>query len=133
MNLRERWHGTSGGYSNHRCRCDECKRAWASAHRAYLDRHPEQRERARKRAQAWKRANPDKARAYDRRRREKARANPDKARAYDRRRREKVRATRRAAAVERVAAALRHWGMSAEKATEAAPFVLDSALRKEQP
>lgn len=115
MNLRERWHGTSGGYSNHRCRCDECKRAWASAHRAYLDRHPEQRERARKRAQAWKRANPDKARAYDRRRREK------------------VRATRRAAAVERVAAALRHWGMSAEKATEAAPFVLDSALRKEQP
>lgn len=24
-------HGTAGGYGNHRCRCDECRRAWADA------------------------------------------------------------------------------------------------------
>ena len=25
----EKWHGTAGGYSNHRCRCDRCRKAWA--------------------------------------------------------------------------------------------------------
>jgi hypothetical protein len=30
----ERWHGTSGGYTNHKCRCDECRAAW----RAYISR-----------------------------------------------------------------------------------------------
>jgi hypothetical protein len=25
----ERWHGTAGGYTNHRCRCDPCRDAWA--------------------------------------------------------------------------------------------------------
>lgn len=25
----EPWHGTSGGYANHHCRCDRCKRAWS--------------------------------------------------------------------------------------------------------
>lgn len=25
----ERWHGTSGGYTNHKCRCTECRAAWA--------------------------------------------------------------------------------------------------------
>lgn len=24
----ERWHGTAGGYVNHRCRCDACREAW---------------------------------------------------------------------------------------------------------
>lgn len=24
----ERWHGTPGGYSNHGCRCDDCRKAW---------------------------------------------------------------------------------------------------------
>lgn len=24
----ERWHGTPGGYNNHKCRCDECRAAW---------------------------------------------------------------------------------------------------------
>lgn len=25
--MSERWHGTRGGYSNHRCRCTECREA----------------------------------------------------------------------------------------------------------
>ena len=24
----EAWHGTAGGYTNHSCRCDDCKAAW---------------------------------------------------------------------------------------------------------
>lgn len=24
----EKWHGTAGGYSNHKCRCDPCRTAW---------------------------------------------------------------------------------------------------------
>lgn len=24
----DRWHGTSGGYTNHKCRCDDCRSAW---------------------------------------------------------------------------------------------------------
>jgi hypothetical protein len=24
-----RWHGTAGGYNNHYCRCDACRKAWA--------------------------------------------------------------------------------------------------------
>lgn len=27
----ERWHGSAGGYTNHRCRCDDCRRAWNEA------------------------------------------------------------------------------------------------------
>lgn len=26
--MTERWHGTTGGYSNHKCRCDPCRLAW---------------------------------------------------------------------------------------------------------
>lgn len=26
----ERWHGTSGGYTNHHCRCNDCRAAWAA-------------------------------------------------------------------------------------------------------
>lgn len=46
-------HGTSGGYTNHRCRCDLCKKAWREAHKAYLDKHPEQREKARVRQREY--------------------------------------------------------------------------------
>lgn len=28
--MTETWHGTAGGYTNHRCRCPECKAEWAS-------------------------------------------------------------------------------------------------------
>lgn len=24
------WHGTTGGYSNHGCRCPQCRKAWAA-------------------------------------------------------------------------------------------------------
>lgn len=27
MSAQERWHGTSGGYGNHKCRCDDCREA----------------------------------------------------------------------------------------------------------
>lgn len=27
-NFLEPWHGTPGGYSNHKCRCDDCRLAW---------------------------------------------------------------------------------------------------------
>lgn len=29
------WHGTLGGYTNHRCRCEPCRRVWAEYHRHY--------------------------------------------------------------------------------------------------
>lgn len=37
------WCGTSGGYSNHRCRCDACTAANRAALNAYMAAHPEQR------------------------------------------------------------------------------------------
>jgi hypothetical protein len=42
-------HGTVNGYTNLGCRCEKCRAAWARAHKDYLDRHPEQREKARQR------------------------------------------------------------------------------------
>ena len=42
----ERWHGTTGGYSNHACRCDLCTTANRSAHREYMRSHPEARAKA---------------------------------------------------------------------------------------
>ena len=27
--MSETWHGTAGGYTNHRCRCPECRTSWA--------------------------------------------------------------------------------------------------------
>ena len=36
-------HGTANGYANLNCRCQPCRDAWAAAHDAYLNRHPEQR------------------------------------------------------------------------------------------
>jgi hypothetical protein len=40
-----RWHGTAGGYTNHRCRCRDCTEAWRVAHRSYMDRNPIQRQK----------------------------------------------------------------------------------------
>ena len=34
----EKWHGTPGGYTNHDCRCGECRSAWASYNKAYRHR-----------------------------------------------------------------------------------------------
>lgn len=28
-------HGTAGAYTNHRCRCDDCRAAWATYHRQW--------------------------------------------------------------------------------------------------
>lgn len=39
-------HGTANGYNNLGCRCRPCTDAWNANHRAYMDRHPEQREKA---------------------------------------------------------------------------------------
>lgn len=27
---RQKWHGTTGGYRYHRCRCEQCRSAWAA-------------------------------------------------------------------------------------------------------
>lgn len=35
------WHGTLGGYNNHGCRCDDCRRAHREYQRKYRDAHPE--------------------------------------------------------------------------------------------
>lgn len=45
-----KWHGTAGGYSNHRCRCAECRRAWAEYFRSGTGRDSVARYRARLRA-----------------------------------------------------------------------------------
>lgn len=34
-------HGTTSMYTNHRCRCDECKRAWREDHYRYMHEDPE--------------------------------------------------------------------------------------------
>lgn len=34
-NNREKWHGTPGGYNNHKCRCSLCKQAWAARQKSY--------------------------------------------------------------------------------------------------
>lgn len=33
MSALEKWHGTAGGYTNHKCRCDACTAAWRDYHR----------------------------------------------------------------------------------------------------
>lgn len=42
----EQWHGTSGGYTNHDCRCEGCTEAFRVEHNRYMAAHPEQRQRA---------------------------------------------------------------------------------------
>jgi hypothetical protein len=36
--LPQQAHGTLGSYVNDRCRCDECRAAWAAYHREYRAR-----------------------------------------------------------------------------------------------
>lgn len=36
--MEEKWHGTPGGYSNHRCRCDDCRLAWNAYQVEYKSR-----------------------------------------------------------------------------------------------
>ena len=38
---REAWHGTVGGYSNHGCRCDDCRRAKREYSRTWAAKNPE--------------------------------------------------------------------------------------------
>lgn len=35
---REPWHGTTSGYVDRKCRCDDCKAAWAEYHADYRAR-----------------------------------------------------------------------------------------------
>lgn len=46
--MAEKWHGTTGGYTNHKCRCDNCRQAWnascvsrRAAARQYISKNPE--------------------------------------------------------------------------------------------
>jgi hypothetical protein len=43
-------HGTAGMYSNHKCRCDSCKSAWAKQMKMYRSRYEEARKRHRARS-----------------------------------------------------------------------------------
>ena len=45
-------HGTAGGYSKHRCRCEHCRKAWRESHLRYMRAHPEQQEKNRQRTRA---------------------------------------------------------------------------------
>lgn len=38
-------HGSASTYTNHRCRCELCRKAWAAAHLDYMNRKPEQRKK----------------------------------------------------------------------------------------
>lgn len=39
--MTERWHGTLGGYTNHRCRCEKCRSANTARMREYRERSTE--------------------------------------------------------------------------------------------
>ncbi len=41
--LWEPWHGTSGGYTNHGCRCERCREAQKLRQRVYMEENPSQR------------------------------------------------------------------------------------------
>jgi IS30 family transposase len=41
------WHATPGGYTNHKCRCDGCRWAWAAYQRAAYQRRRKRRSRVR--------------------------------------------------------------------------------------
>jgi hypothetical protein len=36
-------HGTAGAYTNHNCRCDACRKAWAEYYRGRNQRHRQRR------------------------------------------------------------------------------------------
>ena len=71
----EPWHGTNNGYSNHGCRCDDCKEACRRYQRAYYAEH---REHKKALARAWANQNPARRRAIGRK---WAEENPEKCRA----------------------------------------------------
>lgn len=48
-NASDRWHGTIGGYSNHRCRCSLCTKVHRENHLRYMHAHPEQQHKNRQR------------------------------------------------------------------------------------
>jgi 5-methylcytosine-specific restriction endonuclease McrA len=85
-------HGTVSGYTNGKCRCDECKQAHrekaaeykaANRERINAKRRADYAEdpRVKESLEAWRRANPEKVKEYDRRKREKHR---DRIREYHR-------------------------------------------------
>lgn len=43
--LIEPWHGTHGGYTNHRCKCKLCREAQRQYQAAYRVKHPERNSR----------------------------------------------------------------------------------------
>ena len=51
-------HGSVNGYTNLKCRCDECREANRLACADYMERHPEQREKHRIRRRKHYRLNP---------------------------------------------------------------------------
>lgn len=57
-------HGTAGGYSNRKCRCDECRTAW----NAYQSRY-----RAKQRDEAWHEKNNSRSKGIRKLRRENQR------------------------------------------------------------
>ncbi len=46
-------HGTTNGYSNHGCRCEDCTVAWATYHRQYMGTNLHQREKRNLRSRLW--------------------------------------------------------------------------------
>jgi hypothetical protein len=52
IQLREPWHGTRGGYTNHKCRCEACS-ACNTAYSVALQADPDRRERHRIANQRW--------------------------------------------------------------------------------
>ena len=58
----DRRHGTIGGYTNNRCRCTQCRAAWAAYVRSYRQRNPDQYQK-----------HLERMRAYGQRRREEKR------------------------------------------------------------
>ena len=100
-------HGTPGGYSNHRCRCDACRSASEPYRKRYVEKHPErvkasqrahyERNREAIIAKAKSRLTPAEKAEYDRKRRERL---GDELRAKERQRRlekgEEIRAKERA-------------------------------------
>lgn len=65
----ETWHGTSGGYTNHACRCRPYTDAHSARHLEYMERFPIQRakHRIRERISYWfKRRNWDRVAFHER-------------------------------------------------------------------
>ena len=71
-------HGTRGGYTNHKCRCNACREAKREYDKAY---YAANRDRIRARVKAYQAADPDRRRAQDK---AKYEASRDRARARQR-------------------------------------------------